>query len=385
MLASRQLRPRQTREMFTRHPIKCNRQIAWPVFGVFIAIATVGQLVGRAQSHGAEPAPGDWQRYSRSELHMGVEFQVILFATDSKLAEEALTKAMARIAALDKALSDYDLESELSKLSETTAAGGGGTPLEFPDVKVSDDLWAVLAAAREISERSAGAFDVTVGPLTKLWRRARRWRELPDPEHITLARGSVGWQYLKLDRQAKTAQLQRPNMRLDLGGIAKGYAAEEAVKTVLSCGIHRVLVRGSGDIAAADPPPGERGWKVGIAPLDPDTPPTRFVKLANHAISTSGDSRQHLVVDGKRYSHIIDPRTGSPVTGRSSVTIIAPRGVLADGLDTAVCVLGPEHALWLIERYEGAELLMVYEDDTGRQHTIESPGFKRFEWVDTKK
>jgi len=138
-----------------------------------------------------------------------------------------------------------------------------------------------------------------------------------------------------------------------------------------------VLARARGDIAAADPPPGERGWRIGIAPLDPNEPPTRFVLLANRGISTSGDARQHLVVGGRRYSHIIDPRTGECASGRSSVTVIAPSGMLADGLDTAASVLGPEGGLVLVQKFAGAEMLMVYEDDEGRQQMVETEGFSR--------
>jgi thiamine biosynthesis lipoprotein len=245
-------------------------------------------------------------------------------------------------------------------------------------VRVSDDLWTVLAQSQAISEVSGGALDITVGPLTRLWRRARRWKELPEADALAAARTSVGYINLRLDPTTRTAQLLAPNMRLDLGGIAKGYAVDEAIAVVKSCGIHRALVRGSGDIAAADPPPGESGWRVGIAPLHPDEPPTRFVRLANCGISTSGDARQHLIVEGRRYSHILDPRTGTPVEGRSSVTVIAPSGMLADGLDTAASVLGPEKALALIEKFPGTELLMVHEDAPGQQQSVESAGFQRF-------
>jgi FAD:protein FMN transferase len=346
---------------------------------VFAVTALTWALAGSPASLCAQPSAKELQRYSRSELHMGVEFEVVLYANDPQLAETALTKAQSRIAALDKALSDYDLESELSKLSETSARVGDKTAAEFPAVKVSEDLWNVLTIAQEISRQSDGAFDVTVGPLTKLWRRARQWKELPDRELLAAAQASIGWQFLKLDQEAKTAQLLKPNMRLDLGGIAKGYAADEAVKMVIASGISRVLVRGSGDIAAGDPPPGERGWKIGIAPLNPDDPPQRFIELAHAAVSTSGDARQHLVVDGKRYSHILDPRTGSPVAGRSSVTVIAPRGLVADGLDTAASVLGPERGLALVGKFPGAEMLMVFEDDAGKQTVVETAKFKRFE------
>ncbi len=230
--------------------------------------------------------------------------------------------------------------------------------------------------SQEISRASNGAFDVTIGPLTKLWRRARRWKELPEPDAIATARAGVGYQFLKIDSAARTAQLLKPNMRLDLGGIAKGYAADEAIKAVQRCGISGVLVRASGDIAAADSPPGERGWRIGIAPLNPDEEPTRFVEIANCGISTSGDARQHLVLNGRRYSHIIDPRSGEPVSGRSSVTIVAPRATLADALATAASVLGPGQALPLIGNFPGAELYMVYEDEMASRSMVESPRFK---------
>jgi thiamine biosynthesis lipoprotein len=310
---------------------------------------------------------------------MGVEFQVVLYADDGAHAEEVLTKAMARVAALDKALSDYDPESELSKLCETSNVAPGVPQERFPSVKVSDDLWIVLSVAQRISQESDGAFDVTIGPLSRLWRRARRWKELPEPDALTEARNRVGFQFLKLDPATRTVQLLKPNMRLDLGGIAKGYAADEAREAIKACGIRQALVRASGDISAGDPPPGQPGWQVGIAPLNADDPPQRFVELANCAISTSGDARQHLVVAGKRYSHIIDPRTGVGISGRSSVTVIAPQGIIADGLDTAASVQGPQKALAIAQKFAGAELLMVYEDESGQQTTIESPGFKRFE------
>jgi FAD:protein FMN transferase len=313
-------------------------------------------------------------RFSRSEVHMGVEFEVILYAANAMQADVAFSKAMERIAVLDKALSDYDLESELSKLSESWNRSG-----EAAAVRVSDDLWAVLSQAQEISAASEGAFDVTIGPLSKLWRRARRWKELPEADALAAARLGVGYRALVLDPRGQSAKLMKANMRLDLGGIGKGYAIDEAVKVVVGCGVSRALVRASGDIACAEAPPGERGWRIGVAPLDPNEPPTRFLELANRGVSTSGDARQHLIVDGRRYSHIIDPRTGECVRGRSSVTVIAPRGMLADGLDTAVSVLGPDQGLALVRQFADAEMLMVYEDESGRQRSVETTGFKKFE------
>jgi len=252
-----------------------------------------------------------------------------------------------------------------------------GSPSAEP-VKVSDDLWAVLSVSQKLSENSEGKFDITVGPLTKLWRRARRQKELPTKEQIATALESVGYKHLVLDEKNHTAKLLKPNMRLDAGGIAKGYAAEEALAKIKELGITQALVRASGDIAAGDTPPGEKGWKIGLAPLDPDQPPERFIWLKNAAVSTSGDSRQHLIVDGKRYSHIIDPHTGYGISGRSSVSVIAPRGIDADSIASAVSILGPEKGLKLVEDILGAAAFMIV-DESGSQKAYTSSRFAGFE------
>ncbi|MDX1948094.1 MAG: FAD:protein FMN transferase [Pirellulaceae bacterium] len=318
-------------------------------------------------------------RFSRTGVHMGVEFEAVAYAPDEAAANGAFDKAFARIAALDKALSDYSPESELTRLSETSTIPGRPSATEPPatavPIKLSGDLWTVLSFAQRVSDASAGAFDVTIGPLTKLWRRARREQALPTAERLAEARLPVGWRRLVLDPQEHTARLTAANMRLDLGGIAKGFAADEALTEIRRAGLSRALVRASGDIAAADPPPGETGWLVGIAPLNPDDPPTRFVRLANRAISTSGDARQHLVVNGRRYSHLIDPRTGLGIGGRSSVTVIAPTGIAADSLASAVAILGPEKGLSVIEKWPNTHLFLISEDEAGRQREARSAEF----------
>ena len=312
-------------------------------------------------------------KFQQAQVHMGVEFEIVLYAQDEPQANEVFTRAFARVAALDKAMSDYDPASELSRLSETSAAGAPTEP-----IKISDDLMRVLSFAQDVSRQTGGAFDVTVGPLTKLWRRARRQKELPSAEQLAEGRASVGYQFLKLDAEAQTAQLLKPRMRLDLGGIAKGLAADEALAEIRKAGLRRALVRASGDIAAGDSPPGEGGWRIGLAPLNPDDPPTHFVRLANRAISTSGDARQHLIVDGRRYSHIIDPRTGLGISGRSSVTVIAPRGMQADSLASAISILGPEEGVKLINGLAETALLMVVEEKGGQERIVQSPLFRQF-------
>jgi thiamine biosynthesis lipoprotein len=323
-------------------------------------------------------------QFRKSQLHMGVEFEIVLYAATADQADTAIAKAFARVAALDKVMSDYDPASELTQFSDSSTVPPGADttapPLTARPIRFSDDLLHVLAYSQQLSAQTEGAFDVTIGPLSKLWRRARRQSELPAAERLAEARASVGYAFLKLDPERRTGQLLRPNMRLDLGGIAKGLAADEALEEIKRAGISRALVRASGDIAVGDAPPGESGWKIGIASLNPDDPPQRFVRLANRAISTSGDARQHLVVDGRRYSHIIDPRTGVGISGRSSVSVVAPQGMVADALGTAISVLGPEKGLDLVARIndvartKDALLLMVVESD-GEVREVQSPGF----------
>jgi thiamine biosynthesis lipoprotein len=210
-----------------------------------------------------------------------------------------------------------------------------------------------------LAERSGGAFDITVGPYVKLWRRSRRLKELPRPERLAEAAQAVGYRNLVLDPEGHRARLLRPNMRLDLGGIAMGYAVDESLKLLADAGIRSALVDASGDIGVGDPPPGEPGWKIGIAPMVPGGPPSRMLLLANAAVTTSGDAFQFVEIKGKRYSHIIDPKTGLGLNDRSAVTVVAPDCITADSITKAVLVLGPTAGLALIDATPGAAAIIV--------------------------
>jgi len=314
------------------------------------------------------------ERFQRTEKHMGSDFTVKLYAPSEEAAEKGFAAAFALIAEYDKSMSDYNAESELMQLCAKS-------PTSSP-VPVSPPLGDVLQRANEISEKTDGAFDVTVGPLTKLWRRARRQRELPTEEERTAALEAVGWKNIEfVQRRAGDVNppvaviLKKPNMRLDLGGIAPGYAADKALAKLKELGFNSALVDASGDVALGDPPPGEKGWKIGIAPLKADDPPDRFLVLSNAGISTSGDAYRGVEIDGVRYSHIVDPQTGIGVKHRSSVTVIAPDCTTADALATALSVLGPEKGLKLLERFPKTHARIVTQDDRGEVRAIESPGF----------
>jgi thiamine biosynthesis lipoprotein len=297
------------------------------------------------------------KRFTFDEPHMGTRFRIILYAADEETARKASRAAFDRVADLDACMSDYKPDSELMRL----CAKAGGPP-----VRASDELFFVLSRAQDLARRSDGAFDVTVGPVVRLWRRARRTQQLPDPEKLAQARALVGYKNVRLDARGQTVQLLKPGMQPDLGGIAKGYAADEALAVLGKYGVTRALVAAGGDIAVRDAPPGAEGWKVAIAPLSSEEGAAGpWLLLKDGAASTSGDAEQFVVIDGKRYSHIVDPRTGVGLVGRMSATVVARNGITADSLTKVVAVLGPEKGFPIIESVEGASARLVREADGG--------------------
>jgi thiamine biosynthesis lipoprotein len=299
---------------------------------------------------------------------MGTLFTITLYAPDAASAKSAGDAAFAKIAALDRMMTDYDPESELMQLCQK--------PVGQP-VRVSDELFDVLRKAQRVAGLSDGAFDVTVGPVVRLWRRARRMEALPAPDQLARARESVGWKKLKLEAATKMVTLTVPRMQLDLGGIGKGFAADQALEVLKEHGVRRALVAASGDIAAGDAPPGKRGWRVGVGNLEAKEPGLATVLLLqNAAVSTSGDREQFVEIGGKRYSHIVDPRTGMGVTERLQVSVIAKRGVDADSFDTAISVLGVERGLALLESQPGLAALILRKKGD-QTEVIESRRFRQ--------
>jgi len=317
------------------------------------------------------------QRFEFTETHMAVPFRIVLYATNKTHAKVAAGAAFARIAHLNTKLSDYDLDSELSKLSRTSGEG------RF--VPVSDDLWRVLEAAQYWATRSGGAFDVTVGPVVNLWRHARRLQQFPRADRLAEARSRVGYTNVVLDAKNRAVLLRVAQMRLDLGGIAKGFAADEALTTLRRHGVPRALIAAAGDIRVGAPPPRSPGWTIGLDSGGKTNTPPESVLLSNAAVATSGDLFQFLELDGVRYSHIVDPRTGVGLTNSPLVTVIAPNGMMADALATAVSVLGRDNGLHLIKNTRGAAVRIVTRASVtkfppGKFSAAEKPAGDRFVW-----
>lgn len=298
---------------------------------------------------------------------MGTLFTITLYAPDETTAKTAADAAFARVAELDAIMSDYQADSELMRLCDQPP----GTP-----VPISADLFRALQVSQEFAQLSDGAFDVTVGPFVRLWRFSRKRKVLPTPAEVATARSAVGWRKLRLDPQARTATLLAPNMRLDLGGIGKGYAADEAMVVLRKHGLTRALVAASGDIAIGNPPPGERGWKISIAALDSGPNAlTGTLLLHNAGVSTSGDTEQFVEIGGVRYSHIVDPATGLGVTNHIQDTVIARDATTSDGLDTTVNLLGRERGLKLVDSLPHTAALIL-TDENGVKKSFASKRFR---------
>ena len=333
----------------------------------FLFLGTAGVFAADGPVGTEGKAHAGLNRFEFSQPHMGTVFRIVLHAETKKNATLAANAAFQRIADLDQIMSDYRENSELMLLCKKS----GGEP-----IKVSKDLFEVLAQGLELSARSEGAFDITVGPLSQLWRRARRVQALPSADAIAHAKELVGYEKMRLDAAAQTVQLTKEGMRLDLGAIAKGDAADQALAVLKQFGIESALVAAGGDIAIGHAPPDAEGWLIGIAPLNnPDGPPTGYLMLHDQGVSTSGDSEQHLDLEAQRYSHVIEPKSGQALTGRRSVTVVAPNCRASDSLGTAISVLGAEKGLALIDSTPGAAALYIEAVEQGEK-SFESKRWK---------
>lgn len=297
-------------------------------------------------------------RASGSRRAMGVTWTVTLHDATEAAGAAAVDAALDEVVRLDAILSDYRPDSELGRLS-------AAAPTPRP-VAVGEDLWRVLERAVAIRDSSAGAFDPTVGPLTTLWRQARRTGRLPPQARLAEALAATGPGTLRLVPATRSVELLRPGMRLDLGGIGMGYAIDRVLALLAARGVAAALVDASGDVGASGPPPGAEGWRVQVDPI-PGRPAAGggTVLLAHAAITTSGDARQAVVVDGRRYSHVVDPRTGLGIAGPAAVTVIAPDATAADALATAANVLGPVRGRTLLENEAGCAGRFVVGDGDG--------------------
>lgn len=315
---------------------------------VLVLIIAAVRLVASA-THQETPA----ELYEYTQIHMGLPVRMAIYAPEREAAESAARAAFARIAALDAMMSDYRPDSELRRLSGN---GNRWTP-------ASRELLDVLDRAVAIARSTGGAFDPTVGPLVALWREARKTRQLPDSSALAAGRSKVGWRYVSVDRSRSAVRLSRAGMQLDLGGIAKGYILQEALSILEAMHLPSALIQSGGDIVVGNAPPGRDGWSIEVAGAGPDVA-SRARHLTNAALATSGPSEQFVEIGGRRYSHVIDPRTGMALTHQVTAYVIARDGATADAMATALTVLDAGGARRVLAQFPNV-LASVVRGPTG--------------------
>lgn len=291
------------------------------------------------------------QKFVFEKPAMGSPFTISIFANDSAKAAQTAASAFHCADSLNAIFSDYIDSSELNRLNATSGQNSY--------VPVSEALFDILKYSLAAARLSGGSYDISMGPVVKLWRNARKEKALPNRDSLKMALRKVGYQYIHLNEVQKSVWLEKKGMLLDLGGLGKGYVAQAALNVIQSKGFKSAMVNAGGKIAIGEAPPGRDGWRIGITvPEEKEELMPHLLLLKNTSVATSGDIYQHLDVNGKRYSHIIDPKTGLGITWQRNVTVIAKDGTISDWLATACSVLSEKKSFQLIKKFPGAALLI---------------------------
>ncbi len=307
------------------------------------------------------------ERFVFSRRLLGTVVSITIYESDEQKAHKAAEAAFKRVEELGKEMNRFDPDSDLSRLNATWNRW----------VKVSDDLFEVIRDAKRYWKASGGVFDVTVLPLMEMWdfsnhEATRR----PSADEIRRRLESVGCDGILLDEKRKAVKLTKRGMGIDLGGIAKGYAVKEATKVLKSRGIAHAIVAGGGNIAFVGAHPERKAWYVGVRNPAGEGE-VGFIEVApDEAVATSGNYERYVILDGKRYAHILDPRTGMPVcTDAAGVTIVTDDPKKADAFSTAVFVMGREAGMKFVESRDDLEAVILTMEN-GRLHTFVSSGLK---------
>ena len=274
---------------------------------------------------------------------MGCLYAIEAYGSDAGRVRQAVEAALDEVDRLDRLMSHYKDHSELSRINREAAAR---------PTAVSEDLFDVLATSLRYSRETAGAFDVTVGPLMTAWGFFRGDGRVPSAAALAAARGVVGSHHVTLDPARQTVSFDAPGVVLDLGGIGKGYAVDRAVRILTAGGVSAALVSAGGStIFGLGSPPDRRGWDVAVQdPIDASRTAMR-VTLEDRALSVAGSSEKFFEVDGVTYSHIMDPRSAQPARGVLAVAVVTATGTAGDALDNAFFVLGPHDSVPVARRY----------------------------------
>ena len=294
------------------------------------------------------------QPYKRTLKLMGSRFDITVVANDSIAANKYIDTAVAEITRIEKLISSWDANSQTSAINRNAG---------LKPVKVDVELFQLIERAIGISQLTDGAFDISYASMDKIWQFDGRMVQMPSEEKIRLSVSKVGFQNIVLDKTESTVYLKLEGMKIGFGGIGKGYAADKTKALLISKGVPAGIINASGDMNTWGKQPNGSEWKVAITnPMDKNKA-FALLPITNGAVVTSGNYEKYVNFDGKRYTHIIDPRSGYPSSGIISVTVFAPKAELADALATSVFVMGKEAGLDRIDQLPKIECIII--DDNG--------------------
>ena len=306
-------------------------------------------------------------RFEYTHQQMGTQIGLVFYYNDRPKADSIAQLVFGRIDELNATLSNYLPQSEINLLSNSPNM----------NVAVSEDLFRLMRISGEYAKRTNGAFDISLGPLIELWKKARENRQVPSIAEIKTTQQSIGYGNLEFPI-VNTVRLKQKGMQLDVGGIGKGFAADEAISLLKRNGINAALVDMGGDVTVSGAPPNREFWVLGFSYFSENGEEVfQKVKLKNQAVATSGDLYQYAVIDGKRYSHIINPKNGMALSNNIQVTVVAPNGTMADAYASALSVLGIEEGRKLVRETTDLEVFMV-EDIPGAYKQWNSSGFLNY-------
>lgn len=291
----------------------------------------------------------------RVDKLMGNRFEITVEANSDSEAELFLDLAVNEIKRIEEKLSTYKEHSETNLINNNA----GKKP-----ISVSEETFRLIQRSIKISEITQGAFDITYGSIDKrFWNFDTRMKALPDRETAKKLVKLINYKNIILDDKDFTVFLKEEGMRIGFGGIGKGYAAENAKKILISNGVKAGIVNASGDLTAFGKPEGIDCWTIGIA--NPDVVQQSFstMEITDMAVATSGNYEKFVVIDGKKYSHTIDPKTGYPISGIKSVTIISPNAEISDAFATPVTIMGIKAGLAMINQIKGIECIIIDDDN----------------------
>ncbi len=351
--------------------MKRNFNLATPIHGLGMLHMFLTVLAGNAlavQEFGAQEDgnSGPLRQFELKRPAMGVELTIVAWCRDPDVARDAFHAAAARVDEMEEALSNYRPDSEVSQLADRA---------KDAPIRPGDDLWLALSRSQDVWRASNGIFDPTIGPVSELWREARRTGQVPDAEQLAAARKRVGWEKLSLDEDSRTLDTRGVAIGLDFGGIGKGMAADEALRILRDKGILAAMVELGGDMAIGDAPPGRDGWRIAIDSFDADAVPNSCMEVARCGVATSGDKHQFIEIAGVRYGHLINPASGRPVRHSSLMTAIAGNAADADGWASVFCLVEPSDVLPLAKANSSVEVRGEVLTTSGAREVFQSPGF----------